>query len=270
LIGSQAVPKGGSSSADGRSAPVWTALLLLSAAAWTVTVARAREMGLGPGTMGMGIVLFTGMWTVMMAAMMWPALTPHAVRETGAIGIRAASLPRLAAIGGFASGFLLPWAVYGLAAFGALVAANRLLDASPGAARWLGVGVFATAGLYQLSPWKSRALHHCRMAMGSPLSSGPRFVRNFAAGARDGTYCVGCCWALMAVFVPAGVMNLGAMAGMGAVIFLEKVVSRPRWVSRVAGAALLLLAILAVLNGAFVPGLHAPAGPMTDLPMGGM
>ena len=56
-----------------------TALLLIAAAgAWAATVAIARGMAGMTGTMGLGLALFVPMWTLMMAAMMLPSVTPLA------------------------------------------------------------------------------------------------------------------------------------------------------------------------------------------------
>ena len=46
----------------------------LAAVAWAVTVMRARTMGNGPGTMGLALLPFLGLWLVMMAAMMLPSV----------------------------------------------------------------------------------------------------------------------------------------------------------------------------------------------------
>ena len=53
------------------------ALLLIAAAgAWAATVALARGMSGMTGTMGLGLVVFLSVWTLMMAAMMLPSVTP--------------------------------------------------------------------------------------------------------------------------------------------------------------------------------------------------
>ena len=67
-------------------------------------------------------------------------------------------------------------------------------------------------------------------------------------GLRHGMYCVGCCWGLMVVLVAVGVMNIGAMVGLAAVIFLEKLWKRGELLSRLVGVAFLL----AVPIGTFV------------------
>jgi predicted metal-binding membrane protein len=255
----------------GVAAATWTLLLALSGIAWLLVVRQAGAMSAGPGTMGMAPLLFLGMWTVMMAAMMWPALTPLAVKETTA---GAASLPAnratLRAVW-FATGFLLPWAVYGVLAFAALLGTARLVEAAPTPARWLGVAILAAAGIYQLTPAKARALRHCRTPSGHhPGVSG--MPGAFGSGLRDGAFCVGCCWAFMAVFLAVGVMNVGAMVALAAVIFGEKLLPERAMVpfTRAISVAFLLLAVVAAFRPSILPGLHGSGAAMSGMGAGGM
>jgi predicted metal-binding membrane protein len=249
------------------AAPLWAVLAALGAVAWVVTVREARVMGIGPGTMGMAFPAFTWMWVAMMAAMMLPAIGLLAAGETVGLGAaRAGRGWRVPGVLAFGAGFLVPWAAYGGLAFTALLGTGRLVEVSPGVARWLGVGILAVAGAYQLSPWKLWALNHCRMPM-HPAGVGLR--GDLASGLRDGALCVGCCWALMAVLVAVGVMNLAGMAGLAAVIFAEKVMPRPRLVAAVAGVALLGLAVAAAVHPSLLSGLTG-SGVGMDAGAGGM
>jgi predicted metal-binding membrane protein len=233
------------------AAPVWATLVLAGGVAWIVTVAQARDMGVGPGTMDMAFPLFIGMWGAMMAAMMLPAIGPQAAGETaGGAGSRALRIPYGLSFG---LGFLVPWAGYGALAFAALEGTGRLAHSSPGAAKWLGVGIFAAAGLYQLSRWKLSALAHCRMSMHAKEQASIR--SSLAAGIRDGGMCVGCCWALMAVLFAVGVMNLLAMGLLAAVIFAEKILPGPRVIAGLAGVAFLGLAVAATVHPSLLSGL---------------
>ena len=47
---------------------------MLAALAWAGVLAYVREMGNGPGSMGLPLREFMPMWAVMMAAMMLPAV----------------------------------------------------------------------------------------------------------------------------------------------------------------------------------------------------
>ena len=131
----------------------WLAVAALAAVAWVVTVLLARDMGNGPGTMGLALLPFLGLWVVMTAAMMLPSVAPVAVLWTRLISGASVGLGRIARMGMFLSGYLLAWAVVGAVAFAALAGTGRLLTASPTAAKWLGVAIFLAAGAYQLTPW---------------------------------------------------------------------------------------------------------------------
>ncbi len=243
-------------------APAWGALVALAALAWVVTVAQARGMGTGLGTMGMALPLFIAMWVAMMAAMMFPSVAPVAILWTRSIAGRSTGGERAARIASFVAGYLLAWTGYGLLAFAALLGTERLVDVSPEAAKWLGVGIFAVAGLYQLTPLKDACLRHCRSPMGALLH-----YANFKGAARDlrvgihhGLYCVGCCWGLMVVLVAVGVMNVAAMAGLAAVIFLEKLWRRGPLLTRAVAVAFLAVAVLAPFYPWLLPGLRAAGG----------
>ena len=242
--------------------PAWAALVLLAVLAWVVTVAQARGMGVGPGTMGLSLPLFLAMWVVMMAAMMFPSVAPIAILWSKVIRGKSNGLERTFRMASFVAGYLIAWAGYGLLAFAALLGTEQLVDASPEAAKWLGVGIFAVGGLYQLTPMKDVCLRHCRSPMMALMHYGNfkgRF-RDLRVGTHHGLYCVGCCWGLMLVLVAVGVMNVAAMAILAAVILLEKLWRRGPLLARVVGVAFLTIAVIAVFFPSILPGLHAAGG----------
>jgi predicted metal-binding membrane protein len=57
-------------------------------------------------------------------------------------------------------------------------------------------------------------------------------------GIRHGLYCLGCCWALMAVLFVVGTMNLVWMAVIAAFVLAEKVAPRALRLRYAAAAAL--------------------------------
>ena len=240
------------------AAPFWLVLALIGGLAWVVAAAEAWDMGAGPGTMGMTFPFFLGTWVSMMAAMMLPAIGPQAAGGRSLGGRTAAG--RLPGVLAFGAGFLLPWAAYGAVAFPVFSGVGSLVESSPEAARWLGVGIVLVAGLYQFAPAKRRALEHCRMALHA--GGAGSLTGDLRAGIVDGAICVGCCWALMATLISVGVMNLTAMVGIAAVIFGEKVLPRPRLVGGIAGAALLVLALAAALDPSLLAGVAMDETPM--------
>jgi predicted metal-binding membrane protein len=242
----------------------WAVLVLLAGLAWVVTVRQARGMGIGPGTMDMAFPLFMGMWVSMMAAMMFPSVAPIAVLWTRSITRRSAGLERAMRISTFVGGYLIAWSLFGAVAFAALIGVQRLVDVSPDAAKWLGVGIFAVAGIYQLTPLKTACLKHCR----SPMTQLLHYAnykgrgRDVRVGVHHGAYCVGCCWGLMVILVAVGVMNVGAMIGLAGVIFIEKLWRRGELFSRLVGVAFLALAGLAAFYPDLLPALHGGATQM--------
>ena len=58
-------------------------------------------------------------------------------------------------------------------------------------------------------------------------------------GLRHGAYCVGCCWALMALLLVGGVMNVLWIVLLALLAFLERVTSMGRLIARMAGIVLI-------------------------------
>ena len=75
------------------------------------------------------------------------------------------------------------------------------------------------------------------------------------AALHHGAYCLGCCWALMLLFVAFGAMNIAAMVGLAAVVFSEKVSPRGDRLSHVFGIACLMLAGAVLIWPGIAPGL---------------
>jgi predicted metal-binding membrane protein len=65
-------------------------------------------------------------------------------------------------------------------------------------------------------------------------------------GLHHGVYCVGCCWALMALVFTAGVMNLGWVALIAFVVLVEKIAPRGDLIGRFAGVALFVAGLVIV------------------------
>ena len=237
-----------------RLTPQAAVLLLLAAVAWLATVGRAATMQGMTGTMGLGLAAFVGMWALMMAAMMLPSVAP--VASMYQRSVRSWRALRLA---GFTGGYLLAWAGAGIPAFLLTALVARLVGEHPARATAAAVAVFATCGVYQLTPLKSRCLRHCRSPLSLLLHYGAYrgWLRDVRAGAHHGAYCLGCCWSLMALFVVLGVMNLAAMVVLAVVVLVEKLWAHGEVLARAVGAAALALAVAVFWLPALAPGLHA-------------
>ena len=77
-------------------------------------------------------------------------------------------------------------------------------------------------------------------------------------GVIHGGWCVGCCWALMASLFALGLMSLGWMAFIAALIAVEKLLPRKEVASRGIALLLLWLGLMVALSPGAVPGLTVP------------
>jgi len=238
----------------------WTTAALVAAAAWVFTITRARSMGDGPGTMGLALPPFLGLWIVMMAAMMLPSVAPVAVLWAHVIGAVPAAGARVARMTGFLGGYLLAWSACGIAAFAALTGAGRLAAESPAAAHWLGAAILAGAGAYQFFGRKDKCLRSCRSPIGALLRymafRGPS--RDVRVGLHHGATCVGCCWGLMVPLIAVGVMNVPVMAALAVVIFIEKTWRYGKPFAKAVGILLIGIGLASIWLPWLLPGLHGP------------
>jgi predicted metal-binding membrane protein len=177
--------------------------------------------------------------------------------------VRSSRALRLA---GFTAGYLLAWAGAGVPAFLLTAFVARLVNDHPGWATTVAVAVFATCGLYQLTPLKSRCLKHCRSPLSLLLHYGAYRgrLRDVRAGVHHGAYCLGCCWSLMALFVVVGVMNLAAMVVLAIVVLAEKLSVHGELLARIVGITALALAIVVIWVPELAPGLPS-TGQMMDM-----
>ena len=80
-------------------------------------------------------------------------------------------------------------------------------------------------------------------------------------GVIHGGWCVGCCWALMAALFALGVMSLGWMAFIAALIAMEKLLPWKELANRGIAVLLLVLGLGVAFTPASVPGLTLPGSP---------
>jgi predicted metal-binding membrane protein len=234
-------------------------LLLLAAFAWWSTADRMAGMDAGPGTDLGALGWFVGVWVVMMAAMMLPSVSPTVALYAQMTRRRGLERPLL-----FTSGYLFVWGVAGVASYGLFRLGKHLFGADlrwDGGGRWFAGGVLAIAALYELTPLKDVCLEKCRTPLGFLLGTWRDGRRGAVEmGVRHATWCVGCCWALMAALFALGVMSVVWMAFVAALITLEKTLPWRRLVTWGTAAVLLILAVLLVAAPDAVPGLALPNG----------
>lgn len=194
------------------------------------------------------------MWAVMMVGMMSPSAAPMILIYARIGRLASVQGKPFAAAGWFATGYLLTWAGFALAATVAQWALDRtaLLDPMMASTNQVFGGiVLIAAGVYQWTPFKNRCLAHCQ----SPLLFIQRqggFRRDplgaLRLGLHHGAYCVGCCWVLMALLFVGGVMNVLWIAAISAFVLIEKLVPAGRLISRIAGVGFVAAGIWLVIG----------------------
>jgi predicted metal-binding membrane protein len=236
-------------------------LLALAATAWAVTGDRMDGMDAGPGTELGSLGWFLGVWVTMMAAMMLPSLAPTVLTHAR---LRTEGLPSIAASGAFVAGYIGSWAAAGLLGYTLFNAARSLevgFLAWDGAGRYVAAAVLLGAALYELSAAKDACLRHCRspgLRLDDWRSGRLGAVR---MGIEHGGLCIGSCWALMAALFALGVMSIGWMALIAALIAAEKLLPWKLVAVRGAAVVLVALALAVAIAPEDVPGLTIPGSP---------
>lgn len=207
------------------------------------------SMAMGDAVMPMPWTLATFrvmavMWLAMMTAMMLPSAAPVILLFAAIDRKRTAAGSSRGATSLFALAYLAIWAAFSIVATWAQWGLEQAALLSPGmvtGSTVLAGVLLLLVGVYQLTPLKQACLHQCR----SPLDFLTRYWRSGAVGAlamglRHGLFCLGCCWAMMALLFVGGVMNMVWVAALALFVLLEKVVPVGRVLGRTAGVGLIL------------------------------
>ena len=204
----------------------------------------------------MTAAVFLVAWQVMVAAMMLPSSLPM-IRLFSHAAARQVQSGRilLAFLGGYAA----MWGAVGAAAFAVDVALHRVGDSVPSLEGnpWIVPAVaLVAAGAFQFTDLKDRCLDQCR-------HPGPFLMRHyrrgtrgaFDLGRRHGLFCIGCCWALMALMLAVGVASLVWMGALAAVMYYERVGQHGRRLTPVLGVALIGWGIVVAAHPSWLPGI---------------
>ncbi len=244
------------------------ALLLVGAVvAWAITDDRMASMDAGPGTDLGDLGWFLGIWLVMMAAMMFPSIAPMVLmyaRVQEGKRARGKSAP-IGATALFVAGYLVTWTAAGLVGYMIVDLVGSLeiefLAWDEGGPYVAGAVIFGAA-LYQLTPLKDACLTKCRSPLAFLLTAWrPGRLGALRMGIEHGAWCVGCCWALMAALFALGVMSLGWMALIAALIATEKLLPWKAVANRGIAVLLAVLGLAVAFAPEDVPGLTLPDSP---------
>lgn len=195
-----------------------------------------------------GVSLYLGMWSVMMVAMMYPSSMPLFRMYYNTLD-DATRVESAARVGSFMGAYALVWGATGVIPLVVNSFVPIAAIANQHGALLFG-GTLLLLSVYQLSPYKDRCLKYCRTPLGFLFEYHKPGVRGAAEmSIRFSVFCVGCCWALFAVMVVVGSMNLLWMAGITVVLSLERLVEWGDRLARGIGLASGVAGISVVLLG---------------------
>ena len=239
------------------------ALLFVVSAAATIFLCRSMSGGallstqpsmawmrMGGQTWAGAAATFLAMWSLMMVAMMVPALAP--MLTTFRRSVRMRDEERLAAPTAVAgAAYFLVWIAVGVVAWPFGVALTLAAERSPAFARALPVAAalaILLAGAIQLSPWKRRQLLRCREDPDCCRRLRGEVGTAWRHGLHLGFHCVRCCLPFTLVLLATDVMNLGVMAAVTAAIALERFAPGAERVARWLGGGTIALGALLLLR----------------------
>ena len=237
-----------------RRMPVWIGMAGVVVASWWVLGHMGGGSSAHPGMAMAGMAGMGGqsaptldatfaMWAVMMLAMMLPTVAPSvavfsmlsARREPQRSGLTTAL---------YIVGYAAVWIAYAAPAALLQWALTQalLLDAmARSTSTLLSAAILLAAGAYQFTPLKTACLSKCRAPLGYFMAKWRDGARGaLVLGVQHGSYCVGCCWALMTVMFVVGAMNLAWMGLLTLLILGEKVIPAAWRFDRLVGLTLVL------------------------------
>lgn len=231
---------------------VMAGVALLLALSWAYTLWIAWELygghhgAFGPhggvwGPTQLAYVLV--MWLVMMTAMMIPSVSPTIVMFSEVARKHKDGDAALAGTWIFVSGYLIAWALFSVVATGAqwgLKVAALMTPVMETNSAIVGGVILIAAGAFQFTALKNACLQHCRSPLMFFMAGWrPGRIGALSMGFRHGLFCVGCCWALMAVMFVGGVMNPLWLVGLAVFVLVEKLAPWGGRFSQLAGLALI-------------------------------
>lgn len=227
----------------GMSTPAMTSWDMALGLPGAISTAMSTPTNWSPGYAAIMVM----MWWAMMVAMMLPSAAPVILlygKVEGGMRAREGRPPSLLPTALFVLGYGLAWGAFSVAAAALQWSFETVGLLSPfmmnPASEVFAGAILLSAGLYQISPLKSACLKHCQ----GPLQFLTLHWRSgrlgsLRMGLRHGAYCLGCCIGLMVILFFGGIMNLYWIAGLAALVFVEKLATAGPWLARVTGGLLI-------------------------------
>jgi predicted metal-binding membrane protein len=208
---------------SGVSTTVVAATLAVAAACWVIAIWRMTGMDMGVATELGSFGSFAALWLAMMAAMMLPGAIPAVVQHVRVGGALAAPW--------FVGTYMIVWAAVGFIVYALYRPHGTALAAA----------FVIAAGAYELTPLK----RHFRRRCNDQTRSGFEY----------GLCCVGSSIGLMLVLVVLGVMNIGWMLAVAAVVIAQKLLPPKAAIDVPMALAIVALGIVVAVAPATFPGL---------------
>jgi predicted metal-binding membrane protein len=214
----------------------WLALLWGAVHMDSPLAQLAMPMGDWSGANWLAVFL---MWAVMMAAMMLPSAAPMVLcfaalnrRRNETMRTLAFVVAYLALWAGFSGGAaVLQWLLQERGWISPMIVSRSSA---------LSAALLLIAGIFQFTPIKTACLRACRSPLGFLTSDWREGLSGaWRMGARHGLYCLGCCWALMALLFVGGAMNLLWIAALAGLVAIEKTAPKGEWAARALGVVMI-------------------------------
>jgi predicted metal-binding membrane protein len=230
---------------------ILASLIIISAVSWVASKDQSmmEEIMLDSGM----LFLFTAVWTVGMAAMMFPAISPMVLlykklitNNTGESETGGYDHVKLIS---FVGSYLAVWTLTGIVLLvgWSILGDNFFMETTNKEMGTIYGIILIISGAYQFSPLKTKCLGYCE----SPATFFMRrwksgFTGSIKMGTFHGLYCLGCCWPYFLLMIALGWMNLVFMGLFAAIIFGEKIWSKGIWVSRMVGIGFIALGLISM------------------------
>jgi len=197
-------------------------------------------------------VLLFLMWLVMMIAMMTPSVAPLILIFAMVNRRRKLEQTPFVSTLFLLCGYFLVWAAFSFTATSLQWLLQHISLLNPEMKttnKVLGSIVLVAAGIFQFTSLKKNCLNYCR----TPIDFIHQNWKEGRSGAlrmgiENGWYCLGCCWALMALLFVTGIMNIFWIVLISFFVLIEKVAPNTKWVSALAGIVLTVYGFIFLLK----------------------